>query len=192
MRQKQLKILVTLVAIAAIVARLFFPSFKIDTVTLCLILLALVPWLIPLIKSAEFPGGWKVEFRDIKDAVKTAATISESKEAPVEAKDAVGLLDEDSNLHLVNLRIEIEKRVRVLAGMHGLGIGSPLLALLEQLSRKKVLEDTMVSGIRDLIIAGNKAAHGAQVEPAVAKWAYENSDRFIYFLTQKLNDQSKA
>ena len=37
-----------------------------DTLTLALLILAVLPWLDSLVKTAELPGGWKIEFRELK------------------------------------------------------------------------------------------------------------------------------
>lgn len=38
-----------------------------DAVTVGLLIAVLLPWLGALVDSAEFPGGWKVKFRELKD-----------------------------------------------------------------------------------------------------------------------------
>jgi hypothetical protein len=47
------------------------PDLKIDAITITLLFIALVPWLSPLFKSLEFPGGWKIEFKEMKEKMET-------------------------------------------------------------------------------------------------------------------------
>lgn len=65
---KRIQVTITVGALAIAAAHLFWPNVKIDAVTLVLLVAAIVPWLAPLFKSLELPGGWKVEFRDLQRA----------------------------------------------------------------------------------------------------------------------------
>ena len=59
---------------------------------------------------------------------------------------------------MVALRVEIEKKVRELARRHSLDPQPPLRRLLDMLLEKRVLEQTTVNGLIDLIDVGNRAA----------------------------------
>lgn len=61
------KIVISLTALVLIAVRLKWPEIKIDTVTIGLLVVAILPWVAVLLESAEFPGGWKVRFRDLKN-----------------------------------------------------------------------------------------------------------------------------
>src|ERR1035438_2488585 len=63
-----LKLLLSIVAIGCIAARIIWPTLKIDSVTLGLIVLALLPWFSEIIESLKLPGGWEVKFKDLKEA----------------------------------------------------------------------------------------------------------------------------
>jgi hypothetical protein len=43
------------------------PKIQIDTVTLGLMVAAMLPWAATIMTSLKVPGGWEVEFRDVKD-----------------------------------------------------------------------------------------------------------------------------
>jgi multisubunit Na+/H+ antiporter MnhG subunit len=60
------RLAVTGVALLALVLHLSFERTKLDTTGLVLIFLALVPWLATIISRAELPGGWKLEFQEVK------------------------------------------------------------------------------------------------------------------------------
>lgn len=55
---------VTLIALALALIHILAPSLTIDHITLALLGFALLPWLAPLVKSFEAPGGWKIELRE--------------------------------------------------------------------------------------------------------------------------------
>lgn len=167
------------------IARLLWPWLQIDAVSLGLLALVILPWLTPLIKSAELPGGWKVEFQDVEKAAEKitgpqidVATTGEIWRGPAaeHASTAESSIQEfaissgDPNLVLVALRIEVEKRIRALATRARVLTGS-LLQLLHALRARGIISADQAVGLEAMISAGNKAAHGAQVDPSVAAWA---------------------
>lgn len=48
------------------VLHLLLPHMTIDTITVALLVVAILPWLGPLFKSIELPGGWRFEFQEFK------------------------------------------------------------------------------------------------------------------------------
>jgi hypothetical protein len=66
---RALSILISCTAAALALVHITWPSLSIDSITLTLIVLASLPWLAPLFKSIEAPGGWKVEFQELKREV---------------------------------------------------------------------------------------------------------------------------
>lgn len=77
--------IVTLGALLLALIHVLFPALAIDAVTLVLMVIAIVPWLAPLFKSLELPGGWKIEFQELqKLAAKadTAGLLSRTEAAP--------------------------------------------------------------------------------------------------------------
>lgn len=173
-----LKLAISLAAIIAIVLRIAYPDIRIDIVTLGLMVVAVLPWLSELIESAKFPGGWEVKFRDVRAAgekVTSAAetALDQGQPRPASPKPSfVVVADQDPNLALVGLRIEIELRMRQLAERHGVLVSRRSLGgLINELRRRELLPYPVASGLDELVIAGNQAAHGARVEPQVAEWA---------------------
>lgn len=63
---KQMRVLVTIGALLLALAHMIWPGISIDGITLTLIVIALIPWLQPIFKTLEFPGGWKVAFQDLQ------------------------------------------------------------------------------------------------------------------------------
>ena len=57
-----LQCVITIAAILIVLIHLIFPNLKIDAITITLLLIAVVPWLSPLFKSIEFPGGGNLNF----------------------------------------------------------------------------------------------------------------------------------
>lgn len=173
------------IAISLVVLHLIWPGLGIDAVTIALMLLAAAPWLLPHLKSMELPGGVKIELKDVKEA--TALVIEGAKATPVpaevqrEAKDLErqlemlrGVGERDSNLMLVGFRIEVEKRLLELAATNGFYLPRvSLLRVIDTLKDNEILPPQVASGLSDLIMVGNRAAHGAQVVPEAAAWVLD-------------------
>lgn len=66
---KNLRKVISLGALLLALAHIVWPLLAIDFVALGLIVVATLPWLAPLVKSLELPGGWKVEFAEISKQI---------------------------------------------------------------------------------------------------------------------------
>src|SRR5712691_13469752 len=120
---KGLRQVVTLGALAIALVHLLWPTLAIDAITLALLVIALLPWLAPIFKSLEFPGGWKVEFQDLQKAAERAekaGLLAPQPELPSAEFTFQQVAESDPNLALAGLRIEIEKRLASLADKHGI------------------------------------------------------------------------
>lgn len=191
MGDRWFKVIVSCGAIGVALVHLKRPDLRIDVITFGLIVLAVLPWLSKLIKKAEFPGGWKVEFQDVQAA---GAKITQSETARAGLVETptpsyVDISDRDPNLALVGLRIEIERRLRNLAKQSGLPERRPLTYLVGDLRKLGVLNDSSVSGLQELVMAGNQAAHGAEVDRNAAAWAIDYGPQVLAALDAKLNAQ---
>ena len=69
---KRVQITITIVASVILIVHHIFPSLNFDEISLILLIIAIIPWVIPIFKTIEFPGGWKVEFQDYEEIEKKA------------------------------------------------------------------------------------------------------------------------
>lgn len=79
---KILQIIVSLIAVIFLLIHMYWPTLKVDGITLGLLILILIPWMAPLIKSIEVPGVGKLELQEIKkdiDDVKAVAKSADTK-----------------------------------------------------------------------------------------------------------------
>lgn len=176
-----LKVLLSLIAISAIIARILWPEIRIDSITLGLIILALLPWFSEIIESAKLPGGWEIKFRDVQKAaekvVEEVSAKTGAEEKKLSTTDTIlepaflHIAERDPNLALAGLRIEIEKRLRTLARYFQVPERLSLTQMLRELQKSEILTASALGGLQELIYAGNQAAHGAKVEDGVADWA---------------------
>lgn len=184
-----LKVVITASAILCIVARLIWPSVKIDSITLGLIVVAVLPWISGLIESVEFPGGWKIRTRDVQvagDQITGEGLLPTDQAMPQPSFLAIS--DRDPNLALAGLRIEIERRLRVLADGFDLPENRPLGHTLRELEVRNVITNNVFGGLSDLIRVGNSAAHGARVERDVADWAMDTGPAILAHLDRIIED----
>jgi hypothetical protein len=182
-------------ATALIIAHGFFPSFALDVVTIVLLGVAVLPWVTRTVESVELPGGVKISLRDVEKAENKIETSvqtpshqvepsqDQATEAMVQGPFQLGTVmrpvkSVDPNLSLVGLRIEIEKRLRLLSNSDQED-QQPLTRLIRALQQEGVLDINIATGLNELIRLGNSAAHGAVVEPDVAAWANTRGDDIL-------------
>ena len=190
---KRLRQIVPVAALVLAFVHLVWPSIAVDAITITLLFIAVVPWLAPLFKSLEFPGGWKVEFHDLQKAAAradSAGLLSTAMEAASQDEHLFQrVAEQDPNLALAGLRIEIEKRLVSLAQERGIDARKPGIGtLLRLLSEKQVFNSDEWSVLLDLVGLLNNAVHGAKVDHRAATWAIETGPRLLRALDQKLVD----
>ena len=80
---------------------------QVDAVTLTLLVIALLPWLAPIVKSVELPGGVKIELQELDQAAARADDAGLLTEpARVATFSYESVAERDPNLALAGLRIE--------------------------------------------------------------------------------------
>jgi hypothetical protein len=189
MKDFRIKLWVSIVAALLLVARLVWPNLRIDAVALGLLVVVILAWLSSLVKSAEFPGGWKVEFQEVR-AAGEKVTQGELLPSTAPLPRQLRYLDvarQDPNLALVGLRIEIESRLRQLAEDAGVSSRHGLRRMLNDLIDKNVIHPAAAEGLHELIRAGNEAAHGANVDERTANWALEYGPKILSTLETRLS-----
>ena len=183
MGHKLIRTVVSVVAVALCGAHLYLPSLEIDTISLCLIAIALIPWLAPLFRSIELPGGLKVQYQELQNnerqaekvgLLSNAGTVNESEYSFLQIEDS------DPNLALAGLRIEIEKRLLALCAANNTkpriaGIGHAL----RELEHIGVLEQAEAHVLGELTVILNTAVHGAKVNHEARDWAIRIGPRIL-------------
>lgn len=191
MTYKWMRSVVTGTAVALAIGHLVWPAAAIDAITATLLLVAIVPWLQPLFKSLELPGGVKVEFQDLERVAARADAAGLLASSPPTERPRYSFLEvasSDPNLALAGLRIELERRLELLAHSRGelppKGVGN----LLRFLNSRELIGGQEREVLSDLAVLLNSAVHGARVDPEAAKWALEMGPRIL----QALEDRAAA
>lgn len=179
-----IQIILSFFGIGAAFVHVAHPELAVDSVTFGFLLIAVLPWLAPLIKAAELPGGIKIEFQDVQAAAEKITLGSSSQLEKDEQPEAayLSIVDQDPNLALTGLRIEIEKRLRELAPLVGLPKGKPLSQLIRDLQAASILLPEQSSGLLELVSLGNQAAHGVEVSPSAAYSAIKSGPQVLSVL----------
>lgn len=194
MDPKNIRYIISSVAIVLLIIHLIWPNLRIDAISLTLIAIAVIPWLAPLFKSIELPGGMKVEFQELKsvtDRAEKAGLVAPEPATPPEMEFAFQLVaNTDHNLAMAGLRIEIERRLVQLAESRGIrserrGIG----ILLRDLNVRQLINGAERAALSDLSGLLNSAVHGATVEKAALDWALEIGPRILRALDDRIRSE---
>jgi hypothetical protein len=78
MTHSRIRVGITGVALALAGLHLAFPALRIDAATALLVVVALLPWLAPIVKSFKLPGGFEVELQELKQKALDAHGAAES------------------------------------------------------------------------------------------------------------------
>lgn len=191
MSARKIQVGITLVAAVFAAIHLVWPAIALDGISLTLILVAILPWVAPLFKSVEFPGGVKVEFQDLENAKERADKAGLLAEAPLAAAAPEYsfqiVADEDPNLALAGLRIEVEKRLIQIARSRGIdGEKRSVGRLLQILTEKQLITFEERGVLADLVGLLNSAVHGASVDSGAASWAMQVGPRLLKALDGKI------
>jgi hypothetical protein len=137
------------------------------------------------LKSAELPGGLKLEFRHATQEIQQAGLLSEPQ--PEKERQAIYKLiyDDDPTLSLAGLRIAIDRRLRDLAKIAGISQAAPLSRLATNLEAAKVLTHEQASALRDLLPLLNKASHSEEYSIEAADWAIRVGPKLVAGLDER-------
>ena len=170
---------ISVVAVVLIIVHLFIPSIKVDIITLGLLIAGVVPWLSSIIKAMEFPGGWKVEFQDLKNITERADHAKLLSEQTYKKYSFESIAEDNPNLALAGLRIEIEKTLKEIALREGISDIHSINQLTSVLNQVGTISAEQASLIRDLVPMLNEAVHGKSVDPRAAEWAIITGPRIL-------------
>lgn len=191
MNNIRLRQLVTLVTLGVALIHILWPDLAIDGITLALLVIALVPWLAPIFRSLELPGGLKVEFQELQKAAERVDDAGLLETQTKGGQESIYIFetiaDLDPNLALAGLRIEIEKRLTELAEKHGIGTRMQGLGrMMKELAKKQVLTSEQSFVLADMIELLNKAVHGASVDERATQWAMDIGPRLLESLDRHI------
>lgn len=166
-------------------------NFKLDLTSISIIVIAFLPWVFNLIKSAKLPGGFEIVFNDIREAQKLVENIPKDIKIRKSKYSFLNILGIDPNIAMAALRVEIETRLREIGKNYNFSEYEPLMSLFRNLRKKEIITEQEFYGMEELIQVGNKAAHGAKINEKVIKWATDYAPIVLGVLDNKINESKK-
>ncbi|MDQ0273527.1 hypothetical protein [Cytobacillus purgationiresistens] len=174
------------------------PELNIDSISVMLIVLALVPWFIQYIKSLEINGLGKVELitEDQKQAIQKnadeAGIFTGTKENKISSNYTFyNLRYEDPKLALAGLRIELEKTLIKLVEKNSLdGQRLGLNKMTNILSKNNIITSSESSLIYDISGILNRAVHSqlGEYNSETFDWVFDVGVKLLDSLGKKLSE----
>jgi hypothetical protein len=184
-----ISILISVFAIFLLMLHLIIPSLTIDIITITLFLIAIIPWAGQIFKSIKLPGGFQIEYQELRELsqkLRDSNLIAEPTEEPPNYERTT-IQSLSPTLQLANLRIEIEKRLRHLAELCGVvenrrSLNQVVISLFEVDALS--LGDLEV--LRQLFRILNPAIHGEEIADPVFFWAMEEGPGLLAGLDRRI------
>ncbi|MCH7575863.1 MAG: hypothetical protein IIA59_12170 [Candidatus Marinimicrobia bacterium] len=185
------RILISILTLSLAVANTLSATITIDATSLVLIIISILPWIAPLLKSLELPGGFKVQFRDIERITERAEEIGlVSDPIPDDELHEYSFQQvstSDPAFALAGLRIEIESRIKKIAKSHGIGTERQGVGrLIQILKNTEIIGHQESSVLLDLIVILNNAVHAESNDARSTIWAIEIGPRLLKALDAKI------
>jgi hypothetical protein len=192
-----LQVTITSVAILAVIIHFIWPGLTLDAITITLLVIALVPWLQPLFKSLELPGGFKVEFQEVKRAKEKAERAGLLNPEPsggggITPYYSLEQENMDPVLLFSSLMLNIESRLRIIADNYHVNTTHASISiwdLLISLKMANALTSQEEDALKDLIKILNSGIHGAEIDNDSIKLVKELGPRIIRVLDEKATPQ---
>lgn len=139
--------------------------------------LAALPWIMDLFDKVTLPGGIELNLAKARQVLD-----QRNVEASPETAKQFQFLPDDPNFALVALRIEIEKKLRLMYSRDLDEKSSRYLniyRIIEELSAQGRIDQEIASAVRDMLPSMNKAAHGEEVPETARSWVQQNGPRLL-------------
>ena len=177
----------------------FYPGIVIDSTTIGLLLLLLVPHVLHLLKKIGLPGGGEIEMKDIgkdieqvKKEVETQSSIIDVgvvtelgpeivKTSSVDAFYTVS----DPTTSIAAFRIDLERKIRKLAELRDVDDKS-FNVMLKALSSFGEFDQSVSWLIQNLYSLASRAIHGEKVTLDQATFIVENGEIVIKYLEKQI------
>lgn len=193
MTPRVIQIGISIIAIVLTVLHMTVPAVGFDAIAVTLMGLAVLPWLGPLFRSVELPGGLKITFKDlakVQERVEESGLFARrAARRPMEQRVYAfqAATSHDPNLALAGLRLEIESRLKKLAVERQIDVGNAnARRLTEQLETAGALTPQEAAAIHDLLPLLNRAVHGAKVDSEAFSWATAFGPQLLQALDDRL------
>ena len=189
-----IKILSTSVAVILSIIHMYYPSIRVDSITLGLLVVTVLPWLTPIFKSVELPGGMKFElqeFKEIEEKADKAGLIGKDVRDLNTVEYTYQLVaKDDPKLALAGLRIELEDKLRKIAYKSGIAANHKGLGqILKALSAYELITMDEHAVLSDMVGILNSAVHSEEdkYDFRNVSWALDVGTKVLNSLNKRIN-----
>ena len=193
-----LKILITIIFLSIFFIKIVKPELNIDTNSIIVLILAIIPWIYKNIKSLEISGLGKIEFINEKQKKKIEKKAVNAGISNINLDDInnkkynfYNLRYGDQKLALAGLRIEIESILNEIARKNDLKIyNTGLSNITNILIKNELIDKNEKAIISDIIVILNKAVHSQleKYESESFDWVFDLGLKLLESLNSKLKN----
>jgi hypothetical protein len=172
-----------------LIGHLVWPDARIDTITLILLGMCFIPWLGTIFKSIELPGGMKFEYQSLRKIEQEVQKFGLLKSDDKQISDPtyLALIEQNPNLALAALRIDIERKLRAIAGVDPeTGPFQSLHQIVNDMQSSGLLTPIQESSLISILSILNSAVHGKNITSSSAYEVMGLGQRLLNSLDRKL------
>lgn len=152
---------------------LFDTYFKIDNVTILLVLIILLLPYLSLIRKVKY-GDFEAEITKedvnaLKEKVEEVAVGDQAPSNEQQENELKALAESDLQLALAKVRIEIEKKIKNIYQIYFpsfseyLHYRTSVNAMIRELNKKGIVDSQLCNALTDLVSVANRAIHGEDI-----------------------------
>jgi len=188
-----IKIAATILFLSALICHIFISSINVDSITIILLILCILPWIFDYIKSLEISGIGKIELvkeYEKKAIMEATENIGLSNKVNFDSKYSfTRYIEEDPKLALAGLRMELEDSLTKLANRNFLVIKNyGISSLVRELYEKQYISGNERALIMDMVGILNRAVHNKlnEYDKDNATWVFNYGTILLDSLNEKI------
>ncbi|MCB2200368.1 hypothetical protein KQI63_13250 [bacterium] len=197
MSARKIKVIFTTVLFAIAILLSVFPTIEVNSSVLIIVVIAILPWLNPIFKSIELPGGFKFEFQQLKEVEKKvidSGLIETSSNNPKEKRHIYSfehVTNSDPTGYILGLSIELRSKLQMLAASWDITTDNRHITdLTNDLYEKNILNNNEREAINDIIPVLQKAMHSDHSDNRTFDWVKEFGPKILRSLDNRMGEIS--
>ena len=188
-----LAIVISSICVPLIVIHTLNSQFRIDLATIGLVVILILPWLLPFIRTTRLSGEAKITLDDVKrlEEVLNQSRILDLSKAisktqpelqPVRDEIWWSIVEYDPQLALASLRVDIEAILTKLARWLNIWKLEGAEKMLEALRSQEIIGQREADSVREIIHYCNKVVRGGEINKVNARRILDLGDEAISYL----------
>jgi len=160
-------------------------------VSVALLCIGCLPWVVQYVSELELPGGWKLSTRDQSKLGSDAAQIVQTEPVPQSTEETFNVLKDNPDIALAGLRIEFERKLVLIARLHGKGVSErafSITVLTRHLRDVGVLRSPEVDVLLNLIPILNDAVHARKIDADTRNLVLNSAKPILAYLDVRIGE----